>query len=146
VTVTAETKSAVITVVVHARTVLTGSFTSYDPDAPAKIELIQNGMIVMNQYVCSSGISGGQATQNFTFTITTSGTYDLRIIKGGHLTATVTGITVDGTSNVTLDPITLSAGDLNGDGVINVADVALLRTADNYGKSADDCVLDFTAP
>ncbi len=143
VTATASTKSAVITVIVHARTVLSGSYTSYDPDAPARIELLRDGNFQMETYSSLPNSGSGQATLNFTFTLTTPGTYDLRIVKGGHLTATVTGITVDGTSDVTLDPITLSAGDLNGDGVINVTDVALLRMADNYGKSADDLVSTF---
>ena len=143
VTATAETKSSVITVIVHARTILTGSYTSYDPNAPARIELLQNGTVVMNGYCSSSGAGSGQATQNFTFTITTPGTYDLRIIKGGHLTVTITGITVDGTSNITLDPVTLPCGDLNGDGVINVADVAVIRAGENYMHGEDEHVFDF---
>ena len=122
-----------ITVIVHARTTLTGSYTSSDPNAPARIELLQNGTVVMEQYSFLRGAVGGQATQNFTFTITTAGTYDLRIVKGGHLTVTITGIPVDGTNDVTLDPVTLPQGDLNGDGVINLVDVAVIY-GESYGK------------
>jgi len=119
-----------------------GSFTGYDPQSPTAVQLWQNGELVSRQVVFAD-TGSGKVTQNFALEGVVAGTYDLRIVKGGHLPVTITGITVDGTRDVTLDPVTLCCGDLNGDGVINVLDVALLRSTDNYGKAVGEQIFPY---
>jgi hypothetical protein len=58
--------------------------------------------------------------------------YSLVISSPCHLSTTINEISV----NTTLDGVTLVPGDVNGDGVINVADVAAVAT--QYGQSGVD--------
>ena len=121
---------------------ISGLVTSAGNDL-AVIELLQ-----ADEIAYSTTVTGNIAV--FTLTGVTPGTYDLRIRKPFHLDYTLKGITVTDT-NIDLrqhaDPnvatITLPCGDLNGDGVINIADVAIIRAGENYMHSESDCTYTF---
>ena len=70
------------------------------------------------------------AAGNFQLQLPT-GTYEVRVEKDGFLRATRAGLVVS--QNLALPPVTLSAGDVNGDGVIDVRDLSL--GGGNLGKS-----------
>ena len=113
---------------------ISGQVTSYDPLAPTSLQLWQNGELVQVETILST-VGSGRVTQSFTIDAVPAGTYDLHIVKGGHLPCIIRGIVVDGSTpvlltahaNASINNITLAGGDINGDGTINIADVALVR-------------------
>ena len=94
--------------------------------------------------VDASVASGGQYTWNFSFAAVPDGNYDLVVTKAGHLTYTITGVKVEGSdidlTSATYDGkayqlITLLAGDVNGDSLINMMDYAIILNPANFNKS-----------
>jgi hypothetical protein len=63
------------------------------------------------------------------------GTFSLAVSKNGYLPAQRTGIQLISGQTATLSTITLIAGDINGDGEINLLDLTIVSS--NYGMSAD---------
>ena len=87
----------------------------------------------------------GQATQGFAFEGVALGTYSLVVTKPGHTSFTVQAVAVgDEDEDVDLADdsrpvvrlMTLPCGDVNGDGMVNSADLAILWRSDNFSKSA----------
>ena len=91
----------------------------------------------------------GQVTQDFRIEGVAEGTYDLKVMKEGHLTYTIQGVVV-GNEDLDLTTsakqgvqlITLLAGDMDGNGSINVNDLNTVWNAKNYNKSAQDPTVD----
>ena len=119
---------------------VSGKITSYNPNNPTTVALMQGGK---EQYKTTIAKTTGssQVTQNFTLAGVLPGTYDLVVTKPGHLTYTVTGVVVgDGPLDLTAmtgkpyQTITLLCGDINGDGWINSTDLGEILQGQNYGK------------
>ena len=120
---------------------VSGKITSYNPNNPTTVELMQGGEV---KYTATIGADSGsgQAEQNFSFDAVAAGTYDLVVTKDAHLTYTVKGVVVgDSPLDLTTltgkaySTITLLCGDINGDGSINEDDVSIIRYANNINKS-----------
>ena len=124
---------------------VSGTIKSYNPGNATTIQLMQGGK---EQYktTIAAATGNGQKEQNFSFDAVAAGTYDLVVTKPGHLTYTVKGIAVEDTaidltkhSNAAIRMITLLAGDVNGDDMINNLDYAEVMAPSNFNKS-------YTAP
>lgn len=122
-----------------------GEVTSYDPTIPTTLTLLQDGEVKYTADIPAAASGTGQQTQAFSFDAVPAGTYTLTVAKPGHLTYTVTGVVVGAeeldltaASGKAYQNITLLAGDMDGDGKINVSDLNLVWSADNYNKSKDD--------
>ena len=125
---------------------VSGLVKSYNPGNITTLKLIQDSA---EKYTFTiEGVSGsGQAVQPFTFTDVAPGDYTLVVTKDVHTTITVQKITV-GTTDLDLTQdsrdavkcMTPPCGDINGDGMINDGDLAILWMATNYNKSADQAV------
>ncbi len=120
---------------------VTGKVTSYNPNNPTTIQLMQGGK---EQYktTIDAATGSGQKEQSFSISAVAPGTYDLVVTKPGHLTYTVKGVVVgDSPLDLTTmtgkayQTITLLCGDINGDGSINEDDVSIIRYANNINKS-----------
>ena len=129
---------------VGAGVTVSGSVRSYNPKLAITVTLYD---AVTKSYVDSTTIpaeSGtGQATQRFVLESVAAGTYDLVITKDGHLSYSITSVIVaDYDIDLSYDTskaystITLLAGDINGDGRINVNDVTYLLI--EYNKVPTD--------
>ena len=87
----------------------------------------------------------GQIEQAFTFTGVSPGTYSLLITKPGHTDLMVQTLII-GDEDVDLNKdsrpdvqlMTLCYGDINGDGLINDADLSILWRFGNYNKRIAD--------
>jgi len=118
---------------------VTGKITSPYPGVAATVQLKQGDTV---KYTAVAEAADG--TQTFSLDGIAPGTYDLVCRKPGHLPFTVTGIPV-GNADVDLSEFTESvaaiqpiAGDLNGDGSIDLADVATLTSSRNYSLSVQE--------
>lgn len=119
---------------------VSGSVTSYNPNAAVTVELYATGTTANPAYTTTiAAASGsGQVTQSFAFTSVAEGTYDLKVTKAGHTAYWVTGIPV-GTDDVILESaVTMVCGDINGDGKVNANDLVLLTSSANYNKSTEE--------
>ena len=121
---------------------VSGKLTSYNPNNPTTIQLMQNGAVKYTVTIDPT-TGSGQKEQNFSFNTVAAGTYDLVVTKPGHLTYTVKNVVVgDGPLDLTTmtgkaySTITLIPGDLNNDGSVNTQDYQILTSPSNYGKSA----------
>lgn len=114
---------------------VTGEISSYKPGVETVISLSQDGETLYT--VTIAGESGkGKTTRAFTLENVIPGTYDLTVTKAGCLTYTLADLPVgeDAVDLTTLwGTITLLSGDLDGDGRINLSDLATFR--ENFGKS-----------
>ena len=120
---------------------VSGKVTSYNPNNPTTVELLQNGAVKYTATIAKA-TGSGQVTQDFSFNAVAPGTYDLVVTKDAHLTYTVKGVVVgDSPLDLTTmtgkayQTITLLCGDINGDGSINEDDVSIIRYANNINKS-----------
>ena len=125
---------------------VSGTVKSYNPNNPVTIQLIEQGHTEAS-YETTIGVDSGigQKAQSFSFPAVAPGTYDLVVTKKAHLTYTVTGVVV---GDVPLDltamtgkaysTITMLAGDVNGNGIINEDDLNTIWLPANYLKKADD--------
>jgi|GEM_PF-6706892 len=119
---------------------VSGQVRSYNPKNAVTIELRQGGTAIYATTIAAEATGSGQVTQSFTFTDVVAGTYDLMVSKNVHLTATISGVVVDG-SNVDLTEHTLAAikvitllvGDTDGNGSINVTDFNYVLN--DFGKA-----------
>ena len=123
---------------------VSGKLTSYNPNNPATVELLQNGA-VKHTATITQATGNGQVTQDFSFNAVAAGTYDLVVTKPGHLAYTVKGVVVgDGPldltkhSNAAIRMITLLCGDIAKNGYIDFADYQELLSPANYGKKTTD--------
>lgn len=126
------------TVIGHGVTIR-GSVTSQHPGKPVTVELYQEGSTsapaASTQIPAAAG--SGQATQEFELTGVPAGRYDLKITKEGHTVCWVTGIQAD--IDIVLEtPIVLPAGDVDGDGTVNILDANETLRSDTYNKAIDE--------
>ena len=120
---------------------ISGKVTGYAPKVATTIELKQSGVTKYTTTIEALASGSGIATQTFTLNGVQAGTYDLVVSKTGHLPFTLTGVTV-GNANIDLaasananyNNIKLLAGDVNGDGYINVDDLNIVWNDSNYNK------------
>lgn len=120
-----------------------GKVVSYNGKIDFTVTLYETGTTTEKGKVTVTGTgASGQATQDFTLTAVAPGTYDLVVTKPGHLTYTVKGVEVGDVphdltkhSNAAIRNITLLAGDVNGDGLIDVGDLSTVWNGANYNKS-----------
>lgn len=110
---------------------VSGTVSSMNPGNPMEIRLMQNGVAVKTVTI-AAGSGTGETAQTFAFGEVTPGTYDLQIVKAGHLPCTVTGIPVSDSVDLSdlLSRTPLIPGNLNGDNVVDLNDLIIL-TADN---------------
>ena len=120
---------------------VSGKITSYNPNNPTTVELMQNGTVKYT-VIIDTTTGSGQKEQNFSFNAVAPGTYDLVVTKDAHLTYTVKGVVVGDTdldlTAMTEKPfstITLLCGDIDGNGFINSTDLGIILKGQNYGKS-----------
>ena len=120
---------------------VTGKVTSYNPNNPTTIQLMQNGAVKYTVTIDPT-TGSGQKEQNFSFNTVAAGTYDLVVTKDAHLSYTVKGVVVgDSPLDLTTmtgkayQTITLLCGDIDGNGFINSTDLGIILKGQNYGKS-----------
>ena len=123
---------------------VSGKITSYNPNNPTTVELMQNGEVKYTATIAAAS-GDGQVTQSFSFPTVAPGTYDLVVTKSAHLKYTVKNVTVGNApldltvhGNAAIRNIMLPAGDLNGDGTINSKDLNEIWSPANYLKNTTD--------
>ena len=123
---------------------VSGKITSYNPNNPTTVELMQNGTVKYTATIAAAS-GEGQVTQSFSFPTVAPGTYDLVVTKSAHLKYTVKNVTVGNApldltvhGNAAIRNITLPAGDVNGDGTINSKDLNEIWNPANYLKNTTD--------
>ena len=119
---------------------VSGKITSYNPNNPTTVQLMQGGTEKYSTTI-KAATGSGQVTQNFTLAGVLPGTYDLVVTKSAHLKYTVKNVTVGNApldltkhSNAAISTITLLCGDIDGDGWIDFSDYQELQKSTNYGK------------
>ena len=119
---------------------VTGKVTSYNPNNPTTVQLMQGGKEKYSTTI-KAAAGSGQVPQNFTLAGVLPGTYDLVVTKSAHLKYTVKNVTVGNApldltahGNAAIRNITLLCGDINGDGWINSTDLGVVLQGQNYGK------------
>ena len=125
---------------------VSGKLTSYNGKKDCTVTLYTAGTTSAVKSVTVKGNNASnQATQDFTLSGVAPGTYDLVVTKDAHLTYTVKNVKVGDTdldltkhSNAAIRTITLLAGDVNGNGIINEDDLNTIWLSANYLKNADD--------
>lgn len=144
--------SAAVTSADHTVTVVadgvkvSGKVTSYNGKNGFTVTLYEAGTKTVKHTATNSGTgTSGQVTQDFNLDTVAAGEYDLVVTKDAHLTYTVKKVKVEGTdldlTKLTDKPyqtITLLAGDVNGDGMINNLDYAEVMAPSNFNKSYTD--------
>lgn len=121
---------------------VSGQVQSYNPNNETVLTLKQSGQVVETTKIAAT-TGSGQQTQQFEFDAVSEGIYDLVVTKAGHLTYTINDVNI-GNENIDLttvtdkaySTITLLAGDVNGDGSINVTDLNILWNAENFNKAS----------
>ena len=118
-----------------------GTITAYNSYFDTTISLLGEGDTVLQTQQLKGGIGASGA---FSFTCVADGVYSLKIERPGYAPYYIRNITVNGDTLVDdnidgTDGINFaaSAGDINGDGIISIADVSLVLATDNYAKSID---------
>lgn len=116
---------------------VSGSVTSYNPGNPTTLELYAAGTKENPVATATiNAISGdGQVTQSFELnSVPTGEVYDLKITKEGHTPYWLTGIQVE--EDLTLNVVpALACGDIDGNGNINISDLGVITSSENYNKS-----------
>ena len=123
---------------------VSGKITSYNPNNPTTVKLLQNGTEKYSTTI-KAATGSGQKEQTFSFPAVAAGTYDLVVTKSAHLKYTVKNITVGSTpldltkhSKAAIRTITLLCGDIVKNGYIDFADYQELLSPANYGKKTTD--------
>ena len=120
---------------------VSGKVVSYNPNNATTVQLIEQGHTeVAYETIIGADSGSGQKEQSFSFASVAAGKYDLVVVKPGHLSYTVKNVEVGDTaldltthSNAAISTITLLAGDVNGDGKINLTDLSIFKN--NFGKT-----------
>ena len=102
------------------------------------IELYQQGTTTNPVYTVTipAASSGGSANRNFSLDGVAEDTYDLKVTQEGHTAYWLTGVPV-GSDPLTLpETLVLPCGDVNGDGSINIDDLGILISSNNYNKDS----------
>ena len=118
---------------------VSGTVKSYNPGNATTIQLMQGGAEKYSTTIDPT-TGSGQKEQSFTFASVAAGKYDLVVVKPGHLSYTVKNVVVGDTAidltelaDKPYQTITLLAGDVNGDGKINLTDLSIFKN--NFGKT-----------
>ncbi len=130
------------TFVVISRGGVDGQIRIYHPRTAVHVRLLQGETEV---YTATLTPTAGSDTVSFSFRDVSAGTYDMKIDGDGLLPYTIRGIVVadavvDLTAheNEAISTITPAAGDIDGNGFIDLADVVLLTSESTYGRSYED--------
>ena len=128
----------------RTRPTLGGNIISYDPSRLATVELIRDGNSIATLNIHTEN-GHGPMEQGFLFEGVESGIYELVISKEAHTKYIVKNLVVKNedldlsqNSRPELQAMALRCGDINGDGLINDADLTILWRAGNYNKKADE--------
>ena len=120
---------------------LSGSVTSYVSTGDVKLKLV-SGREVVSTLNLAKGEGTGLITRGFQFEKVKNGTYDIVVEQSGHLPYTINGIVVlnndvslNSSTNFNISNIVLTAGDINGDGCVDLKDITLLTSSNTYGKA-----------
>ncbi|MDR2713637.1 MAG: dockerin type I domain-containing protein [Clostridiales bacterium] len=123
---------------------VSGKIRSYNPKNSITVYLRQDGVDAYNTTIAAPG-GWGQVEQGFRFEGVDPGKYDLVIVKDIHTTFTVRNLVVgdkdlDLTQNSRPEVrlMNLRCGDINGDGLINDADLTILWRVGNYNRRVDE--------
>ena len=123
---------------------LTGMIRSENPGKPITIELWQDEKPIYGATIKATE-GYGPVEQPFSFRYLAPGNYRMVISKAVHSKFTVQSIVVgDKDLDLTEDSrpevrmMTLRCGDINGDGLINDADLTVLWRAGNYNRKVGD--------
>lgn len=117
-----------------ARAVVYGKIETYNPSVQTTVTLVCDGEVVYTYTIAAIG-GYGKVTQDFSIAEVEEGEYDLVVTKAGHLSYTIVGITVDGVDVKIEDALVLVAGDVNGDGRVDLKDITSLTSSSTYGLS-----------
>lgn len=118
---------------------VTGVVRGYFTDSQVKISLLRNGAVYKSMTAARSGIYL-ETEYAFSLDGIKPGRYDLTVEKKGAFTYTVKNIDVKADTDLSalLGIIPLVVGDLNGDGVIDLNDTALLTDRTTYHRPTAD--------
>jgi hypothetical protein len=121
-----------------------GRIKSYNPDKSTTIRLMKEEESLFSTTIYGEGGSG-QKEQDFTLIGVAPGEYDLVIEKDLHSKFTVKKLVVgdediDLTGDIRPEVrlMTLRCGDINGDGLINDADLTVLWRVGNYNRKTGE--------
>jgi len=119
-----------------------GQIRIYHPRTTVHVRLLRGETEV---YTATITPTAGSETVSFSFRDVSAGTYDVQIDGDGLLPYTIRGIVVadavvDLTAheNEAISTITPAAGDIDGNGFIDLADVVLLTSESTYGLSYEE--------
>ena len=119
-------------------TTVSGSVSVSNAAKAMTIELYQQGTTTNPVYTVTipAASSGGSANRNFSLDGVAEDTYDLKVTQEGHTAYWLTGVPV-GSDPLTLpETLVLPCGDVNGDGSINIDDLGILISSNNYNKDS----------
>ena len=119
-------------------TTVSGSVSVSNAAKAMTIELYQQGTTTNPVYTVTipAASSGGSANRNFSLDGVAEDTYDLKVTQEGHTSYWLTGVPV-GSDPLTLpETLVLPCGDVNGDGSINIDDLGILISSNNYNKDS----------
>ena len=97
---------------------VSGKLTSYNPNNPATVELLQNGAVKYTATIAKT-------TASYSIAGVLPGTYTMKVMKQNHVTREYT-VTV-GSSNVVQDVKIHLKGDITGDGKVNTFDIVKMN-------------------
>ncbi len=117
-----------------ALAVVYGKIETYNPSVQTTVTLVCDGEVVYTYTIEAVG-GYGKVTQDFSIAEVEAGEYDLVVTKAGHLSYTVEGVTVDGVDVKLENALVLVAGDVNGDGRVDLKDITTLTSSNTYGLS-----------
>lgn len=148
ITATVGSLSAALQVAVMASTggvSISGEVRSYDQKKMTEIILYETGTEneISRMTIEPLATGSGQVTQAFALDGVPDGTYDLVFHKPGHLSYTITEMTVasedidlTANSDMTQSIISLISGDITGDGYINSVDLTLFLS--EFGRAPEN--------
>jgi hypothetical protein len=116
---------------------ISGSVVSYNPNNAVTVTLYK-GSDVVTVYTIAATDGTGETRGEFVIEDLEKGTYDLVVTKTSHLSYTIKGIKVESASVQIEDDIALIAGDVNGDGCVDLSDVVFLTSSTTYGRDYDE--------
>jgi hypothetical protein len=100
---------------------VSGSISAYNSNIETKLTLSNSDNTYTTTIEATAG--SGKFTANYSFSDVEDGIYTLVIEKAGSLTYTINNIPV-GDNDLELGSVAIIAGDVNGDGSVNVDDIA----------------------